>query len=134
MAVLDGQRLRVDREHRARSVEHVHRPAGKSEPKSPERCKCETVEVDAPRAAAGRVERVHERRPAGAVVEGVGPATIRARRSAERLPAHLLLGVVRVDDRLRIELPRADVVAADGVTRGIDLGEVLDQVNARAVR
>ena len=134
MAALQGERPRIDAEDLATRVDHVDRAAGDRETKAPQGRPREAGELDAMRGPAGCIERVHERRLAAAVVERVGPTPVGARRAAERLPAHLLLRVSRIDDRLRIELPSSDVVAADGVTRGIDLGEVLDQVDARTVR
>ena len=91
------------------------------------------VEVDAPRGRGGGVERVHERVPV-AVVERVREAPVRAHHPAERVSAHLLGCVARVDDRVRNQLACVHVVRANLVARRVDRRRVVDEEDPRAVR
>src|SRR3954452_6756880 len=76
-----------------------------------------------------------ERVLAGAVVQRVRPAAIRADGARERVTTHLVrVLLVWVDDRLGAELPGSDVVCADRVAGWITRGEVLDEVEEGSIR
>ena len=89
------------REHGQRRGARASRAAGRRGPGDRQM----PSQVDARRGPADRVERVDERMPPRAVVERVVPAPVRARGARDRQPAHALVRLPRVDDRLGQEPP-----------------------------
>ena len=92
------------------------------------------VEVDAAGCTPTRVEGVDEGLLAAAVVERVRPPAARAERTRERIPAHLVALLMRIDDGRGEQLVLPQVVSADEVASRILRRDVLDQVKQVALR
>jgi len=86
------------------------------------------------RDAANGVERVHERVAAGIRVEGVDEAPVGARGAGGRIALHHPVALRAVGDRAGEQTVGAKVVRADDVTVEVRARDVLDQVEALAVR
>ncbi len=100
----------------------------------------ESRQVDAEEAPADGVEREQEGQLHVAVVEGVGPAPVRARRAADRQPGKLAPAVARGQWSRRepaaagVEGPQVEVIRAAVMCRAAVARPVVPQVELRAVR